>query len=193
MIFTKTKLNGAYVIDIERLEDERGFFGRTYCAQEFEAVGLNPNFIQTNVANNKYKGTLRGLHMQLAPYGEIKLIRCTRGAIYDVIVDLRKDSPTFKQWIGVELTAENNRMLLVPQGCAHGYLTLEDETNTTYQVSQLYQSAYETGVRWNDPTFNIVWPVKPVWISEKDKSHADFSVRSIYFETPIQETKASIL
>lgn len=193
MIFTKTKLAGAYIIDVNKIEDERGLFARTYCSREFEAHGLNTNILQTNIATSKYKGTLRGLHMQFAPYGETKLVRCTKGAIFDVIVDLRSDSPTFTQWLGVELSAQSYRMLLVPEGCAHGYITLEDNTDTTYQVTQFYTKEYETGIRWNDPAFNIQWPIEPILISEKDKSHADFSLLSAYVKTPIQETKAIIV
>jgi len=174
MLFTETKLKGAYIIDVKRLEDERGFFGRSFCQREFEALGLNTNAVQTNISHNKAKATLRGMHMQLAPYEETKLVRCTRGAIYDVIVDLRSDSPTFKQWIGVELTADNYRMLYVPEGFAHGYITLEDNTDVTYQVTQFYTPGAERGYRWDDPAFNIQWPIEPVIISEKDRAHAPF-------------------
>src|SRR5215217_18507 len=132
MIFTETKLKGAFIIDIKKLEDDRGFFARSYCKNEFEAHGLNTNVVQANVSYNKKKGTLRGLHMQLSPYGETKLVRCTRGSLYDVIVDLRPDSPTLKQWIGVELRADNYRMLYVPEGFAHSFITLEDDTEATY-------------------------------------------------------------
>jgi len=174
MLFTETKLKGAYIIDVKRLEDERGFFGRSYCQREFEALGLNTNAVQANVSYNKKKGTLRGMHMQLAPHEETKLVRCTRGAIYDVIVDLRPDSPTFKQWIGVELTADSYRMLYVPEGFAHGFITLEDNTDVTYQVTQFYTPGAERGYRWDDPAFNIQWPIEPVVISEKDRAHAPF-------------------
>lgn len=174
MLFTETKLKGAYIIDVKRLEDERGFFGRSYCQREFEALGLNTNVVQTNVSYNKKKGTLRGMHMQLAPHEETKLVRCTHGAIYDVIVDLRPDSPTFKQWVGVELTADSYRMLYVPEGFAHGFITLEDNTDVTYQVTQFYTPGAERGYRWDDPAFNIQWPIEPVVISEKDRAHAPF-------------------
>lgn len=129
---------------------------------------------QTNVSYNKKKGTLRGMHMQNAPYEETKLVRCTRGAIYDVIIDMREDSETYKQWIGVELTADNYRMLFVPEGFAHGFITLEDNTDVTYQVTQFYTPGSERGIRWNDPAFNIEWPIEPVVISEKDQAHPDF-------------------
>lgn len=171
MVFTETKLRGAYIINIEKREDDRGFFARGYCKNEFEANGLNTNLVQANISRNKYKGTLRGLHMQHAPFAETKLVRCTRGAIYDVIVDMRPQSPTYKQWIGVELTAENYQMLYVPEGFAHSYLTLEDDSEVLYQVTQFYNAASEAGFRWDDPAFNIVWPVEPLIISERDKSH----------------------
>lgn len=174
MIFTETKLKGAYIIDVKRIEDERGFFGRSFCQKEFEAYGLTNDIRQTNVSYNKKKGTLRGMHMQLAPNEETKLVRCTRGAIYDVIIDMRPDSETYKQWIGVELTADNYRMLFVPEGFAHGFITLEDNTDVTYQVTEFYTPGAEKGVRWNDPAFNIQWPIEPVVISEKDQAHPDF-------------------
>lgn len=174
MIFTETKLKGAYIIDVKRLEDERGFFGRSYCMQEFEMHGLNINVMQANVSYNKKKGTLRGMHMQAAPFGETKLVRCTRGSIYDVIIDMRPDSETFKQWIGVSLNADNYRMLYVPEGFAHGFITLQDNTDVTYQVTQMYVPVAERAYRWDDPAFNIKWPVDPIVISEKDRSHAMF-------------------
>jgi dTDP-4-dehydrorhamnose 3,5-epimerase len=174
MIFTETSLKGAYIIDVKRLEDERGFFGRSYCKREFEEHGLNTNAVQANVSYNKKKGTLRGMHMQVAPYGETKLVRCTRGAIYDVIVDLRENSDTYKQWIGVELTADSYRMLYVPEGFAHGFITLEDNTDVTYQVTQFYTPGAERGYRWDDPAFNIKWPIEPLIISEKDRAHPLF-------------------
>src|SRR4051794_2509195 len=138
MLFTETCLPGAYIIDIKRLEDERGFFGRSYCQREFKELGLNTNLVQANVSFNKKRGTLRGLHMQATPYAETKLVRCTKGAIWDVIVDLRTDSLTYKQWTGVELTADNYRMLYVPEGFAHGFITLQDDTEVFYQIMQFY-------------------------------------------------------
>jgi dTDP-4-dehydrorhamnose 3,5-epimerase len=179
MNFTETKLKGAYIIDVKKLEDERGFFGRSYCQREFEKYGLNTHIVQANISYNKYKGTLRGLHMQVAPYEETKLVRCTRGAIYDVIVDMRKDSETFKQWIGVELTADNYRMLYVPEGFAHSFITLQDDTEVTYQVTQFYTAEAERGYRWDDPAFNIQWPIQPVIISERDKSHPFFQKEAV--------------
>lgn len=180
MIFEETKLKGAYIIDINKLEDERGFFGRTFCKKEFESLGLNVNITQANIAHNKHKGTLRGMHMQQSPFGETKLVRCTKGAIYDVIIDLRADSETFKQWFGVELSAENFKMIYVPEGFAHGYLVLEDDSDITYQVTQYYTRSHETGVRWNDPAFNIKWPMEPLMISEKDRNMPNLSSGSIY-------------
>ena len=186
MIFTETKLKGACIIDVKRLEDERGFFGRSFCQKEFEEFGLTNDIRQANVSYNKKKGTLRGMHMQLAPNEETKLVRCTRGAIYDVIIDMRPDSKTYKQWIGVELTADNYRMLFVPEGFAHGFITLEDNTDVTYNVTEFYTPGAERGIRWNDPAFNIQWPVEPVVISEKDQAHPDFVEAS-------KETKGKLL
>lgn len=175
MIFTETKLKGAFIIDVKRLEDERGFFGRSWCKTEMEEHGLKSNVVQANVSFNHKKGTLRGMHFQFSPYQETKLIRCTRGAIYDVIVDLRKDSPTYKQWIGVELTEDNFRMLFVPEDFAHGFITLQDNTAVTYQVTQFYTPGAEGGIRWNDPALDIEWPVPVEVISAKDKNHPDYS------------------
>jgi len=175
MIFKETKLKDAYVIEIEKLEDRRGFFARAWCQREFEAHGLVSRVVQANISYNRKKGTLRGLHYQVAPYAETKLVRCTRGAIYDVIVDLRPDSPTYMQWLGVELTAENYKMLYVPEGFAHGFQTLTDETEVTYQVSQFYTPGAEGGVRYNDPAFGIEWPLTVQVISDKDQNWPDYS------------------
>lgn len=176
MIFTETKLKGAFIIELELREDERGFFARSWCRQEFEAHGLNIRLAQCNISFNKRKGTLRGMHYQLAPHAEAKLVRCTRGAIYDVIIDLRPDSSTFKQWISLELSAENHRMLYVPEGFAHGYQTLENNTEIFYQVSEFYHPESERGVRWNDPAFSINWPWEEPTISAKDLSFRDFEL-----------------
>jgi dTDP-4-dehydrorhamnose 3,5-epimerase len=176
LIFTETNLKGAFIIDVKKLEDERGFFGRTFCQKEFEEHGLNPHVVQANVSYNKIKGTLRGMHFQLHPYEETKLVRCVRGGIYDVIIDLRKDSPTYTKWIGVELREESYRMLFVPEGFGHGFITLEDNTEVIYQVSQFYTPGSESGIRWNDPAFNIEWPIEPVLISEKDRQHSDYII-----------------
>lgn len=174
MIFHETRLKGAFIIEPERLEDKRGSFARTFCQEEFEARGLNPRVVQCNISFNKKKGTLRGMHYQIAPYQEAKLVRCTRGAIYDVIIDLRPKSPTFKQWIAVELTAENRRMVYVPEGFAHGFQTLEDNTEIFYQVSEFYHPECARGVRWDDLAFRIEWPISPTAISDQDRSYPSF-------------------
>ena len=174
MIFTETKLKGAYVIEIEKLKDHRGFFARAWCQNEFKAQGLTSSLVQANVSFNKKKGTLRGMHYQLSPYEETKLVRCNRGAIYDVIIDLRPASPSYAQWIGVELTAKNYKMLYVPRNFAHGFQTLEDNTEVTYQVSQFYTPGSERGIRWDDPAFSIEWLTDVQVISDKDKSWPEF-------------------
>ena len=175
MIFTPTELDGAYLIDLERREDDRGFFARAWCERELAEHGLSTRIEQCNVSFNHSRSTLRGLHYQSAPHAEVKLIRCTRGAIYDVIVDLRPDSPTWKRWIGVELDEENRRMLYVPEGFAHGYQTLVDGTETFYQVSVSYAPDAEGGVRWDDPAFAIDWPdPEGALLSDKDRSWPDY-------------------
>ena len=168
MIFTETILPGAFVIDIQKLEDHRGFNARAVCQREFEAHRLNSHFVQANVLFNQKKGTLRGFHYQTPPCAETKLFRCVRGGVIDVIIDLRRESPTYKQWYAVELTAENYRMLYVPEHFAHGFQTLEDTTEVTYQVSQFYSPASERGVRYDDPVFQVAWPLQVAVISEKD-------------------------
>ena len=174
MIFKETKLKGAYVIELEPLQDERGFFARSFCKREFEQHGLNPAIAQCNISYNKKKSALRGMHYQVAPYEEAKLVRCIRGAIYDVIIDLRPESLTFKQWIAVELTAENRKMLYIPEGFAHGFLTLEDDTEVFYQMSESYHPECARGVRWDDPAFQIKWPMDKVILSDKDRAYKDF-------------------
>lgn len=171
MIFVETKLRGAYIIDINPIEDSRGFFARSWCRKEFTEHNLNSNLAQCNTSFNFKKGTLRGMHFQVHPYAETKLVRCTRGAIYDVVVDLRKNSETYLQWVGVELTSDNRRMLYVPEGFAHGYQTLQDSTEVFYQVTEYYTPGAEGGLRWNDPTLAIEWPViEDIIISNKDKN-----------------------
>jgi dTDP-4-dehydrorhamnose 3,5-epimerase len=170
MTFTETRLPGAFVIEPERREDDRGFFARVYCEREFREHGLMPHVAQANMSWNPRRGTLRGMHYQVEPFREAKLVRCTRGAIYDVIADLRPDSPTYLQWVGVELTAENARMLYVPEGFAHGFLTLEDATEVTYQVSEFYAPGSERGIRWDDPALGIEWPAGVRVVSDKDRS-----------------------
>lgn len=174
MIFTETPLRGAFIITPELLADERGFFARTWCEREFCAHGLNPRLTQCNISFNRKRGTLRGMHYQAKPYEEAKLVRCTMGAIYDVIIDLRPQSPTFRQHIAVVLTAHNRTMLYVPEGFAHGFQTLEDDTEVFYQMSQSYAPAYARGVRWNDPMFGIPWPMAECIISERDRHFPDF-------------------
>lgn len=176
MIFTETMLKGAFVIEPERLEDERGFFARTWCQREFEAHSIHSKWVQCNISYNKKKGTLRGMHYQVAPYEEAKLIRCTLGATCDVIIDLRPDSLTFKQHIAELLTAQNRKMLFVPEGFAHGFLTLEDDTEVFYQMSEFYHAGYARGVRWNDPAFGIQWPAEVQIISDRDRNHPDFEL-----------------
>lgn len=175
MIFTETKLKGAYVIEVEKLEDERGFFARTWCQKEFEAHGLNIRMKQCDISYNKHKGTLRGMHYQSYPYEEAKLVRCTTGAIYDVIIDLRPESSTFKQWVAITLTENNHKMLYIPEGFAHGFQTLEEDTEVFYQMSEFYVSEYAKGIRWNDPAIGIEWPqVCERIISTKDRQYPDF-------------------
>ena len=175
MIFRETEIPGAFVIDLERREDDRGFFARAWCAEEFEAHGLSTRLVQANLSYNDSAGTLRGMHFQRAPHEEAKLIRCTRGSLFDAIVDLRPDSPAFKRWTGVELSAENRRALYVPEGCAHGYQTLEDGTESLYLVSEFYAPESEGGVRWKDPAFGIEWPhADTQTISPKDAAWPDF-------------------
>ena len=170
MIFTETNLKGAYIIELEKKGDERGFFARSFDSEIFKKNGLNPNVHQCNISYSKTKGTLRGLHFQLPPYQEAKFLRCVRGKIYDVIVDLRSKSETYKQWIGVELSSDNYKMLYAPEGFAASFQTLTDDVELVYQVSQAYTPEYERGLRWNDPAFNIEWPLELTVMSEKDKS-----------------------
>lgn len=175
MTFHETRLQKTFEIHMEPHQDERGFFARAWCRQEFLEHGLNPDLAQCSVSFNKRKGTLRGLHYQAQPFEEAKLVRCTRGAIFDVVVDLRTGSPTFGNWVAATLTADNRHMMYVPEGCAHGFLTLEDATEVFYQISQVYNPESARGVRWDDPAFRIVWPAKVEVISERDRSYPDFS------------------
>ena len=173
MIFRETKLQSAFVIEIEKIEDVRGLYARAWCQKEFEKHDLETKIAQTNIIYNKKKGTLRGFHYQEDPYQEVKLFRCTRGAMYDVIIDLRPESPTYKHWISVELSAQNYKMLYVPKNFAQAFLTLEDNTEITYQVSQFYTPDYGQVIRYNDPAFNVSWPIGISVISEKDKNYPD--------------------
>lgn len=174
MIFTETVLKGAFTVDILRLEDERGFFGRSWCMDAFKEHGLNDQLVQCNISFNKKRGTLRGVHYQAAPYEEAKLVRCTMGEIYDVIIDLRPASPTFTNWIAIELTAENRRALYIPEGFAHGFQTLTDNTEVFYQMSEKHHPDAARGLRWNDPLFNVSWPINTMVISEKDNNYPNW-------------------
>jgi len=176
MIFNETSIQGAYVIEIEKWQDERGFFGRAFCEKEFAEQQLAFTSVQANVGFSKKKYTVRGLHYQESPYWEKKLVRCVRGSIFDVIVDLRPNSPTYKQWLGIELTSKNYKHFYIPEGCAHGYQTLEDHTEIYYLVSEFYHPEAERGIRWNDPTFGIKWKeTEEIIISEKDRQWSDFT------------------
>jgi dTDP-4-dehydrorhamnose 3,5-epimerase len=175
MKFVPTALAGAYVVEMEPVTDERGFFARSWCRREFDDHGLNSDLVQCNVSYNRMKGTLRGMHYQAAPHEEVKLVRCTQGAICDVLVDLRPDSPTYCSWISVELTAANRRMLYVPAGLAHGFQTLRDDSEVFYQMSAFYDAASARGVRWNDPAFGIEWPFCEPVMSAKDANYPDFA------------------
>lgn len=174
MQFLSTTLPGVLEIRIEPHCDERGFFARTWCQKEFEEHGLNARLVQCNVSFNQRRGTLRGMHFQASPHAEAKLVRCTRGSIYDVVLDLRPGSSTYRQWVGVTLNAEIRNMVYVPEGCAHGFITLEDATEVLYQMSEFYDPPSARGVRWNDPAFGIKWPVETTVISERDASYPDF-------------------
>lgn len=174
MIFIETILKGAYIIELQRLEDERGFFARTWCEQEFQDHGLNPRLVQCSISFSAKRGTMRGMHYQISPHEEAKLVRCTMGVIYDVIIDLRPDSKTFKRWVAFELSAENRKTLYVPEGFAHGFTTLVDKTEVYYQMSEFFVPGSASGVRWNDPTFGIKWPVDISVISERDAQYPDF-------------------
>ena len=172
MIFTDTRLGGAFVIDLDRKEDNRGFFARAFCQREFEEHGLKPVIAQANVAFNRFKGTMRGMHFQFPPAPETKLVRCTRGAILDIIVDLRPESPTYLQHVAIELTADNHRALYVPERVAHGYQVLEDGTETSYQVGEFYTPSAEGGLRFDDPNLGLTWPLAVTEISDKDRGWA---------------------
>ena len=179
MKFTQTPLTGAYIINLEKKTDDRGFFARTWCTQEFGQHGLNPNLVQQNMSLTLKKGTLRGMHFQTPPHAETKVVRCTRGAIYDVIIDLRPNSPTHKHWFGVELTAKNYQMIYVPEGFAHGFVTLTDNSEVSYLVTAFYNPESDSGVRYNDPAFNIKWPIPITTISDKDASFPDYQGESL--------------
>ena len=180
MIFTETKLSGAYVIEIEKIEDERGFFARTFDKNEFIKMKLDSEFVQSSISQNKKKGTIRGMHYQTKPYEESKIVRCVKGKIFDVIIDLRLNSKTFKEWLFVELSEDNYKMLYIPKGFAHGFQTLENNTEVYYEITEVYDKKSSRGIRWNDPTFNINWPLDISLISEKD-NNCDF-FNDAYYE-----------
>lgn len=179
MKFNETAIAEARIIELEPRTDERGFFSRLFCADEFLRAGLEPNFAQVNDSLSRHAGTLRGLHYQRAPAAEAKLVRCARGAAFDVIVDLRQSSPTFGRWFGAQIDEHNRLMMYVPKGCAHGYLTLEDDTELIYFSSHPYSPSHEGVVRWNDPAFRVEWPRAPVFISEKDATAADYDPQAM--------------
>jgi dTDP-4-dehydrorhamnose 3,5-epimerase len=174
MKFRETKISGVFEIHLEPISDDRGFFARAWCKNEFEDHGLDPRVAQCNLSRNKKRGTLRGMHYQAAPFRETKLVRCTRGSVYDVVLDLRDQSPTFKKWIAVVLKADDGNMVYVPEGCAHGFLTLEDDADVFYQMSEFYNQESARGVRWDDPAFRIAWPEKVEVISERDRTYPNF-------------------
>ena len=180
MIFSQTKLAGAFIVEPEKFEDERGFFAHSWSKKEFAARGLDSDLVECSISFNRKRGTLRGMHYQAAPHGQVKLLRCTMGAIYDVIIDLRTGSPTFKQWLGLELSAINRVMLYIPRDFAHGFQTLEDETEVFYQMSNVYRPESGRGVRWDDPAFGIEWPESAATIiNERDKNYPDFVPRAV--------------
>lgn len=178
MDFKETKLKGAFIVEVEKVEDERGFFGRVWCRKEMESMGLNGDIRQCNTSLSKKKGTMRGLHYQISPYQESKFLSCTHGRVFDVIIDLRIDSPTFMQWFGTVLDGNDNKMIYVPEDFAHGVVSLKDNSQITYMVSEFYTPGSERGIRYNDPVFDIEWPVEIAVVSEKDMSHADFDLKN---------------
>jgi dTDP-4-dehydrorhamnose 3,5-epimerase len=177
--FVPTKIAGAWLIEQDRHADERGFFARTWCAREFEEHGLEPGMAQCSVSFNLRRGTLRGLHYQAPPFAEAKLVRCTRGALFDVAVDLRPDSPTFRGWVGVDLTEGNGRGLYVPRGFAHGFLTIADSTEVAYQISTPYNPESARGIRWNDPFHTVAWPAPVEVIAPRDRDYPDIEEASL--------------
>jgi dTDP-4-dehydrorhamnose 3,5-epimerase len=179
MIFTESPLAGAYIIDMTRVEDDRGFFARAFCTEEFAAHGLAREMSQCSVSFNARKGTLRGLHFQATPHDEEKIVRCTAGAIFDVIVDIRPGSPTQRQWFGTELTADNHRSLYIPKGFAHGFISLADDTEVFYMISTPYVAGSARGFRWSDPAFAIRWPMKPAVISARDAEYPLFDAPTV--------------
>jgi dTDP-4-dehydrorhamnose 3,5-epimerase len=176
MLFTETRLEGAFIVDVEIHEDERGFFARSWCEDEFKTHRLNPQIVQCNISFNIRRGTLRGMHYQISPFSEEKLVRCTKGAIYDVIVDLRPVSPTFREWLSFELTEENHRSIFIPTGFAHGFQVLRDNSEVFYQMSEFYHPECARGVRWDDPSLGIFWPIDNPIISKHDQEYPNLIV-----------------
>jgi dTDP-4-dehydrorhamnose 3,5-epimerase len=176
VIFEPTPIEGSFLVTMEPREDDRGWFARAWCEEEFRERGVDVRAVQTNVSYNRRRGTIRGLHWQVEPYGEAKLVRCTAGAVFDVAIDVRPASPTYTRWQGISLAAGDQRLVYVPEGCAHGYQALTDGTELTYNVSHAYVPGAERGVRWNDPAFAIEWPLAEAIVSEKDESWPDFQV-----------------
>jgi len=176
MRFVETEISGAYVIELEPIADERGSFARTWCEREFAEHGISMTIRQCSISVNRHRGTMRGMHYQDAPHAEQRVVRCTSGAIYDVVVDLRAESTSFRRWVSVEMSRENRKMVYVPEGCAHGFVTLVDDVEVLYQMSAFYSADHARGVRWNDPAFAIEWPIEITTISERDKNHPDFRV-----------------
>ena len=178
MTFRETEIEGVWVVEPERYEDERGFFARTWDFEEFARRGLNSRLVQCSISFNRRRGTLRGMHYQAAPHEEAKLVRCTSGSIFDVAVDLRMESATFRRWVGTELSAENRLAMYVPEGCAHGFLTLTDDSEVAYQISELYAPDAARGLRWNDPAIGIDWPGEVLVINERDRSYPDIEAET---------------
>lgn len=177
MIFTETKINGVYIIEPELLTDERGFFARSYCKEEFQKHGLETDIVQCNISYNKKKGTLRGMHYQVPPFEEAKIVSCTKGSIFDVVVDLRRDSLTYCQWVAIELSDKNFKMMYIPRGCAHGFQTLVDDAMVYYQMTEFFHTECARGVRWDDPRFTIKWPyIQKRVISDKDQKYEIFTI-----------------
>ena len=174
MIFSETKLSGAYIIEIEKIQDERGFFSRTWDKKICKDIGMDSDIIQSSISFNKKRGTLRGMHYQIEPFEESKFVRCTKGKIYDVILDLRSDSKTFKNWYSVELSVSNHKILYIPKEFAHGFQTLEDDSEVYYEINQIFSPEHSRGLRWDDPIFKIIWPLEVTAISQKDKEYKSF-------------------
>lgn len=175
MIFSETRIPGVFVVELQKVEDERGYSARTWCEKEFAAAGIAVRWVQSLTSFNARRGTLRGMHFQSPPNAQGRLVRCTRGAVHDVVLDLRAGRPTYKQWIAIELTADNGKMIYIPQGLAHGYQTLADDTELSYLMSEFYDPASDTGVRWNDPAFGIAWPPAERILSPRDRDFPDFA------------------